>query len=314
MRSFVRLFGTFVLAATMLALAGAGTVAFAQDDDDLIDDMHAGPGQNEGRVVVRNMQSINVNIDAWVYGNRRNGSGEGRLVSLLKTKADELARMTGLSETQKQKLLLAGEGDVRRFVDRVDEIKLKHQATEFTQVEWQKIFEEIRPLQIELRSGLFRDDSLFGKTLRKALTADQVARYEEAQRDRRLFQYRASVEMTVMQLGNALGLRDDQRKRLVQLMMDQTEPPQTFGQQDQYVVLVQMSGLPEESLKPLFDAGQWRALERQLENSARMLPRLRRNGVLIDKVEIPAKRVRERIKTVDPSRPAVPARQKAAGT
>jgi hypothetical protein len=314
MRSLVRLFGTFVLAATTLALAGAGAVAFAQDDDDLIDEMHAGPGVNQGRVVVRNMQSINVNIDAWVYGNHRNQSGEGRLESLLKTKADELARMTGLSEAQKQKLLLAGQGDVRRFVDRVDEIKLKHQSTEFTQVEWRNVFEEIQPLQIELRKGLFRDDSLFGKTLRKTLTADQIARYEEAQQDRRLFQYRASVEMTVMQLGNALGLRDDQRKRLVQLMLDQTEPPQTFGQQDQYVVLVQMSRLPEESLKPLFDAGQWRALERQLANSARRLPALRRNGFLIDKLEIPAKRVRERVKTGGPSRPAVPARQKAAGS
>jgi hypothetical protein len=249
MRSLVRLFGTFVLAATTLALAGAGAVAFAQDDDDLIDEMHAGPGVNQGRVVVRNMQSINVNIDAWVYGNHRNQSGEGRLESLLKTKADELARMTGLSEAQKQKLLLAGQGDVRRFVDRVDEIKLKHQSTEFTQVEWRNVFEEIQPLQIELRKGLFRDDSLFGKTLRKTLTADQIARYEEAQQDRRLFQYRASVEMTVMQLGNALGLRDDQRKRLVQLMLDQTEPPQTFGQQDQYVVLVQMSRLPEGKLE-----------------------------------------------------------------
>ncbi len=123
------------------------------------------------------IRNIEANIDNWVYGNRRNrGGGQQPLDLLLKMKTEEIARAVDLSETQKGKLLLAGQGDVRRFIDRVDEIKLKYQSNEMFQNDWNRIFQEIRPLQIALGRGLFGGDSLFAKTLTKMLTAEQAAR------------------------------------------------------------------------------------------------------------------------------------------
>ena len=103
------------------------------------------------------MRNIAANIDAWVYGNRGNRSlSQQTLENRLEMKADEIARVASMTEQQRQKLHLAGLGDIRHFADRVDAIKVKHQSTEFSQKEWNAIFQEIRPLQVDLSAGVVR--------------------------------------------------------------------------------------------------------------------------------------------------------------
>ena len=171
----------------MLALAGARAVA--GDDDDLVEEVPWNAAQNQA---VMDVQNIGQNIDVWVFGNRRNGWPQRRLDSLLKIKTDEVVREAGLSEVQKRKLLLAGEGDVRRFMEAVDDVKAKYQSGRIEVNAWQRIFQETRPLQVALRRGLFNGDSLFAKTLAKTLTAEQAARLEANEHERRMFQHRAS--------------------------------------------------------------------------------------------------------------------------
>ncbi len=45
MHRFIRRFGAFVLTATTIGFAAAGAVAFAGDDDDLVDDAPFVPGR-----------------------------------------------------------------------------------------------------------------------------------------------------------------------------------------------------------------------------------------------------------------------------
>ena len=56
--------------------------------------------------------------------------GPEQLRFLLRTKVGQVARSAHLTEAQKQKLLLAGEGDIRHFLDRLDEMKSKFQGPE----------------------------------------------------------------------------------------------------------------------------------------------------------------------------------------
>src|SRR5579863_8781640 len=104
-REFV---GLIVLAVALIGLLAGSrvTAAVVGDDDDLVDDVPFREGPAPGfQVVIRNVET---NVDAWVYGNRRNSvGGRKQLDWLLKTKADQVARATGLTESQKQKLLLA---------------------------------------------------------------------------------------------------------------------------------------------------------------------------------------------------------------
>ena len=66
-------------------------------------------------------------------------------------------------------------------------------------------------------------------------------------------------------------------------------PPRTYGQLDRFVVLAQMSRLPEEEVKSLLDPAQSPEMRRRLLTAKRMLPMLKQNGVILDEGEEPAK-------------------------
>ena len=81
-------------------------------------------------------------------------------------------------------------------------------------------------------------------------------------------------------LDNGLPLADEQRQKLVALLLAETKPPKRFGPYDYYVVTVQMAKLPEEKLKPLFDDAQWRMLRQQLNNMRAMEQWLKQSGAM----------------------------------
>jgi hypothetical protein len=277
-----RLSIAWLLTALAVCALFAGR-ARAGDDDDLVEDPMAVPDGLEQMVVIRNLDA---NIDNWLFGNRRFSDNPSQKLSLiLKVKSAAFARMAGLSESQREKLLLAGEGDIRRFLDRVDEIKLKHRSNEMPQGAWNRIFQEIQPLRdVLLRNQLFGSDSLFAKTARKTLTSEQAARYEKNESERLLFQHRTRIASTVVRLSNYLGLRDEQRKRLTQVMLEKSQPLPDLGETDrqQLVGLVLLRGLPEKEIKPIFDADQWRGLQHLFEHVPQVLPMLRQQGILLN--------------------------------
>jgi len=243
-------------------------MAFAVDDDDLTDPDTIVPDQHQPPA---NGSDAAPSIDRFVYGreNEQSERPEQTLESLLRKKVDVLARAAGVSGEQQRKLMLAGQGDIRRFVDRVDEIKETCKSSPFDQNGWQQIQKQVEPLQHEFRGGLFAGDSLFAKLLSKMLTAEQSARCARFEQDRRLFQHRAGVQMTVLRLSTALGLSDEQRTRLEQLLLKETRPARSIGRTYPAVffniVFVQMGRLPEQKLKPLFEPWQWRVLQAKLE-------------------------------------------------
>lgn len=152
-------------------------------------------------------------------------------------------------------------------------------------MDWSRLLKEVQPLAAS-RINLFGNDSLFTRTLAKALTAEQRARYEKIERERREFQHRAGVELTVLRMSTALGLSDDQRRRLEELLLKETRPARSFNRLYPTtcfnIVYVQMAHLPAERLKPLFEAWQWGALKRKLEKASRFEEGLAHNGVVLD--------------------------------
>jgi hypothetical protein len=271
------------LARLLTAIAVCGLWAGrarAGDDDDLAADPLNVPESAEGMVVIRN---LDVNIDNWLFGNRRFSDNPAqKLTQLLKVKADGIARAVGLSDAQKEKLMLAGQGDILRFLERVDEVKLKYKSGPMQQAAWNQVFLEIQPLrEILLRNALFGGESLFAKIERTTFTPQQAAQYENHEHEQHLFQHRTRIVSTVARLSNYLGMRDDQRKQLVQVMLDKTQPQPLLDQadRDQLVGLALLSRLPEKDIRPIFDADQWRALQRLFERVPQTLPMLRQNGI-----------------------------------
>ena len=278
-----------VLAATLLTCAAAWL--HGDDDDDLVD-VRAQVMRNP--FAARNGR-INIserNVDSWIYGNE--SRGRTWLEASLKQKIDQMARVCELSDLQKHKLLLAGKGDIQRFETRVDDLKASVKLGAMPPEKYTELFQKTRPLQILVQQGLFGRTSLFQKTLTTLLRPEQLVRYEQLDRERRAWRYRARVEMCVAQFDAVLGLRDDQRHRLVQLILNKTRPPRNFGQSDRWLVLVQMSRLPEEELKSILDPAQWPEMHRRMINARRMIPALKQNGLILDEDDQPSKEAEAR--------------------
>jgi hypothetical protein len=220
-------------------------------------------------------------FDQWVFGGPRNSrAGRNKLDSLLTLQIDDVARNFTLTEDQKKKLLLAGRGDIKRFLELVEEKRRKFDRVKQDQNKIGEIYQELLPLQMALNSGLFGAGSLYAKTVRRVLSEEDDERYQKGVEDKNRFRYRAKVELVVAQLDQSVGLRDEQRRGLIELILSETQPPNRFGQYDYYLVLYQAGRIAERKLKPLFEVRQWALLTRRLNQGRGMEPFLRAQGLL----------------------------------
>jgi hypothetical protein len=201
-----------------------------------------------------------------------------RLDAQLAAQIFEIGRICKLTDAQKTKLRLAGRGDIKRFFDRYEAIKQKSQAIEPDEANILEIHQELNRLQIALQGNLFFEDSLLIKSLPNTLTGDQFTRYETVARERRASEHRASVVRAVAILLRGIALRDAQRQKLITLLTNETKPARTSGRYDAYVLLLQLSRLPEEKLKRLFDEDQWEVVSESLAQAQQLEPVLRQSG------------------------------------
>ncbi|MGA8347937.1 MAG: hypothetical protein WB773_08945 [Isosphaeraceae bacterium] len=265
------------LASAILAALGSGRTCWSQ--------VTVGEEEVENNAVLQPAQAVFMmtddQFDQWVFGGPRNSrAGSSKLDSLLTLQVDDVARMGILSEAQKKKLLLAGRGDIKRFFDKVEEKRKKFAKVKNDQTKFNEIYQELVPLQAALNSGLFGDGSIYSKTIRRVLSEEEDARYQQVIQDKNRFRYRAKVELVVAQLDQTVGFRDEQRRKLVELIMSETQTPTRFGQYDYYLVMYQAGQIAEAKLKPLFEDRQWALLNRQLNQMRGMEQFLRIQGLL----------------------------------
>jgi hypothetical protein len=221
------------------------------------------------------------NFDQWVFQQDRKAStARKRLASTLVIQLEAIDRASRLTDPQKQKLQLAGRGDVKRFFDRYETAKQKFHLVKDDQQKFQEIWQDINPLQTSLHAGLFDGDSLFYKSLHNTLTDEQRARHDVVDRERREFSHRASIELAVNTWEQSVPLREAQRRELITLLTNQTKMPRKSGSYDYYLIMYQLSQLPEEKLKPQFDEIQWKIVGRQLAQAKGWGQFLRTAGVL----------------------------------
>ena len=268
----------WLLPALTLFMMPPGPAARGQDIEVLDDD-----GAVDMAIAAPMVMWRDENFDMWVFGNQGNGaSGRSRFDSLLVLQVEDVDRSCGLAREQKQKLMLAGRGDIKRFYDRVEEKRKKFKLVQNDQNKIGQVLQDIQPLQQSLNAGLFNEGSLFAKTLKKTLNEEQAASYQEVLRERRRFYFQARVELVVTLMENTIGMRDDQRRKFVQLLLEDPKPPKRFGQYDQWYVMVLAFRLPEAQLKPIFDEGQWRLLQRRFQQAKGLEQFLKTNDVLPD--------------------------------
>jgi hypothetical protein len=269
-----------LIAAALLAIAAGWPCARAQDDDEEEEAPNQAQAARMHAIVMNDAQ-----FDQWVFGNMglgNAGAARNRLDSLLTLNVDDLERTCGLAPVQKKKLLLAGRGDIKRFFDRIEEVRKRFTKNQNDQNQFAQLWQEVQPLRNAYHAGFFGEESFYAKALKATLNPEQLGKHEEVVRDRMLYRYWARVDLAMELLNNEVGFTDDQRRQLVKLLREETRPPRRLGDNDYYVVLYQLSRIPEAKIKPVFEDVQWRFLKRQLDQGRGMAPFLKQNGFLPD--------------------------------
>lgn len=210
----------------------------------------------------------------------------------LKMQLDELNRVCGLSDIQIQKLKLAASLDVTRYFDEVEVTRKTMQQREILAIARGDNLRETWPLRIK-RLCLFGETSFFSKTVRKTLNQDQLAKYDSVVNERRQFRYRASIKVALTRLELCTSrppgfapLRATQREAIVQLILENTQPPLAFGDDvcmgsiPEYAVMYYLSKLPESKLKPLMEERQWEQMQGTIKKAQIWIQDLIESGLL----------------------------------
>ncbi len=179
----------------------------------------------------------------------------------LRSRVEFLAKSYGLSNLQKKKLLVGGHGDIKRNCDSVQEIWKSLDVAANDPDTTRDAITEIERIERDYRSGMFKNGSIFAKTLQKTLSNEQIALYKEKNRQ----QFRDTLTWVTGTLEQTLQLTANQRRRLERLLTEETRAPRAFGDYDYYGVIFQAARIPEARLKPIFDDDQWQVLSRQFQ-------------------------------------------------
>jgi hypothetical protein len=263
--------------ASLLSLAGMlvstglfGPLARAQDDWDV--------GQKAVDRPNQQMRFALPDFDQWVLGRKTRDQIERDVKSQLALRVESADRACELSAAQREKLQLAGEGDLIRLWRTIDQLRARfHEAVQDQQT-YSNLISEGSMLQIKLHSAVYDDSSLFQKALRQTLSREQSARYDQQDRERRKFHYEAKIELVLSNLEDTIPLRAEQRQRLVKLLVEETEPPKKFGQYVYYVVIFQAGKLDEAKLSPILDDAQRQSLKKLCDQYRGMEPFLKQQG------------------------------------
>lgn len=255
----------WLLAAT--AAVSSGTAA--SEDDEIV----VGPIAANAETQLQ--QFGFPNFDQLLFQDGGNAKqSETRMQNRIELQLAEIDRVCQLSEPQKQKLQLAARGDRQRLLSEAAMLRLKFEKlmkgqkgndpNAFNEV-WQQMHEELQPLQMRMARGLtFDPKSLFMKVLPKTLTAEQQKAYDAVASERLRFRYEASVASSLHQLDDVVVINEKQREGLTTVLLAMP-PPKQSGQYNVYVIWMRLGMVPEEKLKPLFNADQWKTLKAHLD-------------------------------------------------
>ena len=245
------------------------------------------PGSDPETLRQRLRMVSDVMLDHWVLG-CAHGSPPS-LERLLTVRLDRVTAVCQLTDNQRGELELAGQVDIQNFQTQITAMRRERDQA-VNDPRQPDLFELGNPLRTQFRAGIFDKGSTFEASLRSLLNADQAARFDAAELERRKFRYRAQVELVVMSLERNLAYRADQRTRFIELVVDETALPCRTGQNyDVNYVGFAMSHIPNNKMMPIFDADEWQHLQRNLDYFRDLHDFFSENGYLDEAPAEPAK-------------------------
>ncbi|KAA5540413.1 hypothetical protein FYK55_20580 [Roseiconus nitratireducens] len=233
----------------------------------------------------QNLQIGMDQFDRWIFqGLNGNQKPEDMLESRMYMEIERLELSTSLTEQQRAKMRLAGQGDIKRFMDDVQQARrdFLDLADNLNQNNLNEAYQLALPLQKRLNQGLFSDESLLKKVARGTINKAQAdeLRKREAQLNARRTQI--AIANFVAMMGRQLALTAAQRQQLQDLLDGTIELKDPSSPYAMYAVMYRLTEMPAERYEKLLDAPQLKAFETVLQQGKNMRATLVRQGVLED--------------------------------
>ncbi len=182
-------------------------------------------------------------VESFIFTNQGPASTpRSCLEKSLSSKIAELDRLCKLTLEEKQKLQLAGNGDIYRFFRQVDE--LKREIRRSTQFEDSQIpSSRMRALQIIYECRLTNANSLFCKSIPTILSDQQLAVYtpwkeKEGRRNREVI-----IDWLLSSLAENLKLREDERRQMRSVLLKEIPICPMHGSYEMDCLIIQIGKL-----------------------------------------------------------------------
>jgi hypothetical protein len=230
--------------------------------------------------LAQQFQLTEAQYDSWVTNGR--GKAEELVEAQLTAQIGRLDEACNLSDDQRQKLLLAGRGDLDRYLADVAAVRTKLVGQKYEQRKLSEVYGEIRPLAQRLEQGVLGAGSLFQKVKSSVLDDEQRAAYLRWASERSSYHYRAKLKLFVAALDQLAPMSGEQRKRLVELLIDSTRPPnrQSGSQLDWWYVVVQAADAPQDKLAEILDNAQLRSFQQAVRQAPQFRQMLKMQSVV----------------------------------
>jgi hypothetical protein len=209
------------------------------------------------------------------WANRMASSIQHGLTEELRHEIEAIHSTCTLTDGQKDKLRLAGQGDIARIMRRLEIIQQKCKEASIDNEQYKALENELHVLRTSPTSNPFGEKSLFRKAMRMTLTDEQI---QYGIRSNQIIVVQKALEI-LRYTGKEFQLTDEQQRKVVELLLTRTNPPTRVGKYGPYLVLYNAAKL-EAPLKQILNEDQWAVFQDRIAFARTAVPRLHAQGLL----------------------------------
>jgi len=223
-------------------------------------------------------------FERWIFQNSNAQQARVVLEQKIEMEITRIEQATVLEESQKERIRLAGKGDIKRFYDRVDTVCKQFQELEknLNRNNINEVFQLTQPLQQELNRGLFGRTSLFHKVVASAVNNEQSETMKTEAKRRQRLKMENVAKIFVAQLGRQMPMTAKQRNEVLSIALANLGSFDADERSSLYLVPYRLSELPKETFESIFDETQLKAFNKTLEQGKAMKGFLKQQGLLDD--------------------------------
>lgn len=231
---------------------------------------------------------IDINqFDSWIFSGMQNATlARQKLAAQAQMEIDRMDLTSTLQESQIRKLQFAAQGDIQHFFDDVDvahrQFHVMQAAGGVGQANINEVYQLASTLAQRLNQGIFDKESLLKKVARGCVNEEQAKQLQERERRQQELESAAIIVVYLADLGRMVPMTHLQRESLVEMLIDKVtlrDPKHNYAN---YVLMYEMSELPQAELKSIFDDAQYEAIKRNFQPGIRMKANLMQMGILDD--------------------------------